>query len=99
MGQHAPESTLSACETGLGDINSSEGVFGLQRSFKLAGVENIIMTLWKIPDEKTQELMQLFYKNCFLGKSISQALKSAQEEMRNRYPNSPYYWAGFTLLQ
>ena len=90
---------LSACETGLGDIKGSEGVFGLQRAFKLAGVKNIIMSLWKVPDDKTMELMQLFYQNCFTGKSISEALKKAQGEMRNKYPASPYYWAGFSLLQ
>lgn len=90
---------LSACETGLGDIKGSEGVFGLQRSFKLAGVKNIIMSLWKVPDDKTRELMQLFYQNCFTGNSISVAFKLAQQEMRSKYPNSPYYWAGFTLLQ
>ncbi len=90
---------LSACETGLGDIRGSEGVFGLQRSFKLAGVKNIIMSLWKVPDEKTKELMQTFYRFCFSGNSISDAFKSAQEEMRSKYPSSPYYWAGFTLLQ
>ena len=90
---------LSACETGLGDIKGSEGVFGLQRSFKLAGVKNIIMSLWKVPDEKTRELMQRFYQFCFSGKSISEAFNSAQNVMRNKYPDSPYYWAGFTLLQ
>ena len=90
---------LSACETGLGDIKASEGVFGLQRSFKLAGVKNIIMSLWKVPDEKTRELMQTFYQFCFTGKSVSDAFRAAQETMRIKYPNSPYYWAGFTLLQ
>lgn len=90
---------LSACETGLGDIKGSEGVFGLQRSFKLAGVKNIIMSLWKVPDEKTRELMQSFYQFCFSGKSISEAFNAAQDKMRITYPASPYYWAGFTLLQ
>ena len=90
---------LSACETGLGDIKGSEGVFGLQRSFKLAGVKNIIMSLWKVPDEKTRELMQYFYQFCFSSKSISEAFNAAQNMMRNKYPDSPYYWAGFTLLQ
>ena len=90
---------LSACETGLGDIKGSEGVFGLQRAFKLAGVKNIIMSLWKVPDEKTRELMQGFYQFCFNGKTISEAFNSAQNIMRNKYPASPYYWAGFTLLQ
>ena len=88
---------LSACETGLGDIKGSEGVFGLQRAFKMAGVKNIIMSLWKVPDKETQELMTLFYNYCFSGKSVHDALQSAQTDMKKKYP--PYYWAGFKLLE
>jgi CHAT domain-containing protein/tetratricopeptide (TPR) repeat protein len=88
---------LSACETGLGDIKGSEGVFGLQRAFKMAGVKNIIMSLWKIPDEQTSELMTSFYNYCFTGKSVHDALQAAQNEMKKKYP--PYYWAGFKLLE
>lgn len=53
---------LSACETGLGDIQGSEGVYGLQRSFKMAGAANLVMSLWKVPDAETAEFMQEFYK-------------------------------------
>ena len=88
---------LSACETGLGDIKGSEGVFGLQRAFKMAGVKNIIMSLWKVPDKETQELMTLFYNHCFSGKSVHDALQAAQSDMKKKYP--PYYWAGFKLLE
>lgn len=88
---------MSACETGLGDIKGSEGVFGLQRAFKLAGAKKIIMSLWKVPDAQTKELMKLFYQKCFTGFSISDALKSAQTEMGKKYP--PYYWAAFKLLE
>ncbi len=88
---------LSACETGLGDIKGSEGVFGLQRAFKMAGVKNIIMSLWKIPDAQTSELMTSFYTYCFVGKSVHDALQAAQSDMRKKYP--PYYWAGFKLLE
>ena len=88
---------LSACETGLGDIKGSEGVFGLQRAFKLAGVKNIIMSLWKVPDEQTAELFELFYQNCFKEMSISEALSAAQSTMSKKYP--PYYWAAFKLLE
>jgi CHAT domain-containing protein len=88
---------MSACETGLGDIKGSEGVFGLQRAFKLAGAKNIIMSLWKVPDTQTKELMKLFYQNCFSGLSVSDALRTAQTEMSKKYP--PYYWAAFKLLE
>jgi CHAT domain-containing protein len=88
---------LSACETGLGEVKGSEGVFGLQRAFKMAGVKNIIMSLWKVPDTQTAELFNLFYEECFAGKTIHEAFQSAQAKMRAKY--SPYYWAGFILLE
>ena len=88
---------LSACETGLGEIKGSEGVFGLQRAFKMAGVKNIIMSLWKVPDTQTAELFDIFYSECFAGKTIHEAFQSAQSQMKAKY--SPYYWAGFVLLE
>lgn len=88
---------LSACETGLGEVKGSEGVFGLQRAFKMAGVKNIIMSLWKVPDTQTAELFDIFYSECFAGKTIHEAFQSAQEKMKLKY--SPYYWAGFVLLE
>jgi CHAT domain-containing protein len=88
---------LSACETGLGDINGSEGVFGLQRAFKMAGVKNIIMSLWKVDDAKTVEFFQIFYINCLTDKSIHDAFLNTQSAMKAKYP--PYYWAGFVLLE
>jgi CHAT domain-containing protein len=88
---------LSACETGLGEVKGSEGVFGLQRAFKMAGVKNIIMSLWKVPDAQTAELFEIFYAECFAGKTIHQAFQSAQTKMKEKY--SPYYWAGFVLLE
>ena len=88
---------LSACETGLGTVNGSEGVFGLQRAFKMAGVKNIIMSLWKVPDAQTAQLFDVFYEECFKGKSIHEAFQIAQSKMRDKY--SPYYWAGFMLLE
>lgn len=88
---------LSACETGLGEVKGSEGVFGLQRAFKMAGVKNIIMSLWKVPDVQTAELFNIFYSECFAGKTIHEAFKMAQSKMKDKY--SPYYWAGFVLLE
>lgn len=88
---------LSACETGLGEIEGNEGIFGLQRAFKIAGVKNIITSLWKVPDHQTSELMTLFYKNLLNGESISDALLKSQLNMSKKYP--PYYWASFILLE
>ncbi|OYU83078.1 MAG: hypothetical protein CFE24_12950 [Flavobacterium sp. BFFFF2] len=88
---------LSACETGLGEVKGSEGVFGLQRAFKMAGVKNIIMSLWKVPDTQTAELFDIFYSECFAGNIIHEAFQTAQAKMKAKY--SPYYWAGFVLLE
>lgn len=88
---------LSACNTAMGDIRGTEGVFGLQRAFKLAGVQKMILSLWKVPDEATAELMKLFYQHYLQGKTARVALKDAQSSMRKKYP--PYYWAAFVLIE
>jgi len=90
---------LSACETGLGEIKGSEGVYGLQRSFKIAGVNYIIMSLWKVPDYQTSELMTLFYSEWFSGKSVKDAFSIAQSSLRKRYPRMPFMWAGFVIVR
>jgi CHAT domain-containing protein len=87
---------LSACETGLGDIKGSEGVFGLQRAFKMAGAEYLIMSLWQVPDKETAEFMELFYKNLVKLKNIPKAFNLTQQVMRKKY--DPYYWAAFVLI-
>jgi CHAT domain-containing protein len=88
---------LSACETALGDIKGTEGVFGLQRAFKLAGVKNMILSLWKVPDAETAELMKGFYTYYLQGKTIREALGNAQQDMRKKY--KPYFWAAFVLIE
>ncbi len=90
---------LSACETALGDIKGSEGVYGLQRAFKMAGVKNLVMSLWKVPDTETAEFMQLFYKKMFDGKAIDQSFYEAQMLMKNKYKKEPYKWAAWILLR
>ena len=88
---------LSACETAQGDI-TSEGIFGLQRAFKMAGVQTIIMSLWKVNDQATQMLMTEFYTN-WISKNQSkrEAFKNAQNTVRAKF-EEPEYWAGFILL-
>jgi CHAT domain-containing protein len=88
---------LSACETGLGDLKGNEGVYGLQRAFKMAGVKYIVMSLWQVPDAQTVELMEYFYKELHSGKDIRLAFSKAQNKMKQKY--EPYYWAGFVLVE
>jgi CHAT domain-containing protein len=88
---------LSACETGLGDIKSGEGVYGLQRAFKLAGVNYLIMSLWQVPDLETKEFMQTFYSNCFSGMPVRKAFRETQLAMNKKY--QPYQWAAFVLVE
>lgn len=90
---------LSACETGLGDIQGNEGVYGMQRAFKIAGAKYVIMSLWQVPDEETKEFMNSFYKNWLNKKlSIPDTFRKTQQEMRQKYEN-PYNWAGFVLVE
>jgi CHAT domain-containing protein/lipopolysaccharide biosynthesis regulator YciM len=90
---------LSACETGLGDIVGNEGVYGLQRAFKIAGVKYLVMSLWKVDDRNTQEFMTGFYRHWLTEKlTIPQAFRSMQQEMRTKHP-SAYDWAGFVLIE
>ena len=95
---HVDMVVMSACESGLGET-SGEGVFGLQRGFKLAGANTLLMSLWKVDDTATQKLMTEFYKHYLSGKSKQESLHLAQESLRKRSEYSdPQYWAAFILL-
>jgi CHAT domain-containing protein len=90
---------LSACETGLGDIEGSEGVYGLQRAFKMAGVKTIIMSLWEVPDAETAEFMNLFYTKWKASNNPKKAFKESQLQMMKKYRDEPQKWAAFVLFE
>lgn len=87
---------LSSCESGQGDIHSKEGVFGLPRSFRLAGAKLVIYTLWRIDDKISNRFMQHFYSYFLRNGDARKAFRKAQIKMSRKY--DPYYWSGFVLL-
>ncbi len=88
---------LSACETGLGEIEAGEGVYGLQRAFLVAGANNIIMSLFKVADDATQQLMVKFYRKWFETGDKRQAFIDAKKEIRNEF-GDPLYWGPFIMI-
>jgi len=94
---------LSACETGRGQVQTGEGVFGLRRALQEAGAESVLMSLWSVPDRETQELMTYFYRNWLGGMEKPEALRRAQVKERDRVKKRygkdlPYYWGAFILV-
>jgi CHAT domain-containing protein len=91
---------ISACQSGLGEV-TGDGVFGLQRGFKKAGVQSIVMSLWEVSDEATKIMMTRFYENLAKGKSKYDAFRDAQNYLR-KYDkglfDEPEYYAAFVLL-
>jgi len=89
---------LSACETALGKEVRGEGVVGLTRSFLAAGAGRVLVSLWRVDDRATSELMDRFYGALFDGRSAAAALRQAQLDLRAEPAwSAPYYWAGFVL--
>ena len=96
--------TLSACETGVGEVKTGEGVFGLRRAFALAGVKNLLMSLWPVVDEITEQQMCTFYQLYAQGIPPAEALRTAQMEtirlLRKEYGKAaPSLWAAFILQE
>jgi CHAT domain-containing protein len=88
---------LSACETGLGDVVTGEGVYGLQRAFIVAGANAMIMSLFKVSDETTQELMTLFYGELLRTGNKRDAFQFAMKQMQRKY-DKPIHWGAFTMV-
>jgi CHAT domain-containing protein len=86
---------LSACETGVGEIEEAEGVAGINKAFMRAGAKQVVMSLWSVSDKATTWLMEEFYKGINDGKSYSEALREAKIFMIDNKNSHPYYWSGF----
>jgi CHAT domain-containing protein len=88
--------TLSACDTGMGEVRNGEGVYGLRRAFFLAGAETLVMSLWPVSDYVTREMMTAYYTGLKRGLGRGEALRAAQRAMRARPDRQhPFYWASF----
>ena len=88
---------LSACETGLGELESGEGVYGLQRAFLVAGAKMLIMSMFKVDDDATQKLMLKFYQKWLNSGNMRQSFTDAKIELRLDYPE-PIYWGAFMMI-
>lgn len=88
---------LSACETGKGKVMDGQGVYGLQRAFQVAGADNVIISLWKVDDEATKELMTLFYPVYLQTGDPRASLKTAQLQLKEKFPE-PIYWGAFYVV-
>jgi CHAT domain-containing protein len=87
---------LSACETGVGEVRNGDGVYGLRRALVLGGAESQVMSLWKVPDRATRELMEAYYGGLLRGEGRGEALRRVQLRMlRQPATRHPFYWAGF----
>jgi len=94
---------LSACQTGLGDVKSGEGVYGLRRAFLYAGARTLLTSLFEVPDTETRELMKRFYGGLKKDQGKLAALHTAQVDMIRRRRQMqgaahPFFWASFVLV-
>lgn len=88
--------TLSACDTGVGEVKSGEGVYGLRRAFLLAGAQTVVTSLWPVSDYATRRLMTNYYNGLRNGEGRGEALRKAQLAMLGQKGRAhPFFWAGF----
>ena len=92
---------LSACQTGLGQLNRGDGMSGLARAFMVAGAQNVGVSLWEIDDDVTTQFMwDVYSKVIHEDKNFREAYSEVKEEFRNSVRWShPFYWAGFTMYE
>lgn len=88
---------LSACETGLGDVQQGEGVYGLQRAFLVAGAKVLVMSMFRVDDEATRKLMLKFYQKWLASNNLRESFTAARKELRAEYP-APLYWGAFMMI-
>jgi CHAT domain-containing protein len=95
---------LSACETGMGEVKTGEGVFGLRRAFTQAGTRGLVMSMWAVPDKETKELMVEFYRNIQSGRmnrcqALRQATLKEMKVVQERYGHqNPLFWGAFVFM-
>jgi CHAT domain-containing protein len=95
---------LSACDTGIGDVNIGDGIYGLRRAFTQAGAKSVVMNLWLVPERERTELMVEFYKNFLSGKmnrsqAIRQAALKEMKTVKKRYGHTnPLFWGAFVFI-
>ena len=92
---------LSACNTGFGKLEKGEGVMSMARAFHFSGVPSVLMSLWKVPDKETKDIMVFFYKHLKKGETKNLALKNAKLDylasIKDENLKHPYFWSGFVL--
>jgi CHAT domain-containing protein len=88
---------LSACDTGRGDIQIGQGVYGLRRALVVSGAETVVMSLWKVNDDSTRLLMEAYYRKLLAGQGRASALREAMRSLRVSRPH-PHYWAPFIAM-
>jgi CHAT domain-containing protein len=99
---------LSACETGVGEVRNGDGVYGLRRALVIAGAQSEVMSLWRVDDDATRDLMVAYYRRLLRGEGRSEALRAVQLEMlrggrlerasgASAGRSHPFYWASFIL--
>ena len=92
---------LSACQTGVGELQKGEGIASIARSFSYAGARSLLATQWSVDDKTTSQLMELFFRNIKNGMSKDQALRAAKLQFiakSNRRDAHPYFWAAFVPI-